>query len=144
MPEPDTGTWGAGQKPWTLYRRTPQKDNMNRSIVVFKNGVPDLTPLQLADPAPVDIEEAGTLVKHKNVKVECTHLACVEGPNGTRHHVLFDPTPQTLRAIREWEQSGYARGIDVEDRAGLHSRDAPAVVLKVVSSYGTTVVTTSR
>jgi hypothetical protein len=77
-----------------------------------------------------------------NIEVKCVHLASVQGPNDTRHHVLFDPTSDTVAAIREWEDSGLARGITVEDRAGLFSRDRAMRVVNTVFSYGTLVVTT--
>lgn len=80
--------------------------------------------------------------RRPNVKVECTHLACVEGPNGTRHHVIFNPSVRTNRRMRAWLRSGNARGLTVEDRAGLHSRDTPASVVDIVEDYGTMVVTT--
>lgn len=79
-----------------------------------------------------------------NIKVECTHLVSLPGPNGTRYHILFNPTPKTVEAVRKWADKGVARGITVDDRAGLFSRDTRMRVLNIVHDYGTLVITTDR
>lgn len=80
----------------------------------------------------------------KLVDLECTHLASVDGPNGSRHHILMDPTRETVKAVYRWEESGQACGISVSDRTGLHTREVAARVLKIVYSCECMCITTNR
>lgn len=78
------------------------------------------------------------------VEVKCYHLASVQGPRGSRHHVIVDPTPSTVAAVYAWRDAGTERGIRVTDRAGLFERETPSRVIDTIYSYGTLVVTTDR
>lgn len=78
------------------------------------------------------------------IEIKCEHLASVEGPNGTRHHVVFNPISETVKAVREWKESNEKHGIRVEDRAGIHVREIPASVVKTTYDYNTLVITTDR
>ena len=76
------------------------------------------------------------------IQIVCEHLASVPGPEGQRHHIAFNPTPETVDAAYAWKDSGARHSIEVEDRAGLHERRATAAVVKLVYDYGTLCITT--
>lgn len=79
------------------------------------------------------------------LEIKCEHLASVPGPHGTWHHVAFNPTAETVRAVNDWHSSEVSQdGIQVEDRAGTHVREREAFCIKVIYDYGTLVFTTTR
>lgn len=77
-----------------------------------------------------------------NVKVSCTHLASCKGPDGTQHHIIFNPDARTRKRLHAWKRSDCARGITVDDRSGRYSRDVTGHVVSLVEDYGTIVLTT--
>lgn len=78
------------------------------------------------------------------IEIKCEHLASVQGPYGTKHHVAFNPTPETVNAVNEWHQQETLQdGIRVEDRAGSHVLLRNLHCVKVIYSYGTLVFTTN-
>ena len=78
------------------------------------------------------------------VDVKCKHLVSTQGPHGTMHHIIFDPDAATAKAIQAWHESEEDAVIHVEDRSGSHVCNVSAKAMKVLSSYGTIVVTTNR
>ena len=79
---------------------------------------------------------------YPRILIKCTHLASVPGPNGTYHHIAFDPTPDTVERVDEWRRAGDPRVIEIEDRAGEHVRTRAGSVVDVNYDYGTLWITT--
>ena len=77
------------------------------------------------------------------ILIECKHLASVPGPDGTFHHIAFDPNQATRERVADWKHQGDERVIEIEDRAGLHIRDRAASVLDTCFDYGTLRITTN-
>jgi hypothetical protein len=69
--------------------------------------------------------------------IECEHCAVVPGPGHTKHHVIFNPKGDTLERARAWKEKGDRRFVDIDDRAGLHTRKVAAKVVHLVFDYNT-------
>lgn len=79
------------------------------------------------------------------IQIHCEHLVTTQGPHGTWHHIAFNPTKETIQAVKAWHSSEELRpGLEVTDRAGCHVREYEVYCTKVVLDYDTLVFTTNR
>jgi hypothetical protein len=118
MPEMMIATAGAGHMP--------------ELALISVEGIPP--------PAVQDARVAGP----RSIEVRCSRMACVPGPNGTRHHIFFEPTRESVRVLYDWRGDRISAAIAVEDREGRHSRDVPMRVLDIKLSDEVLVLTTDK
>ena len=100
--------------------------------------------IAIASTAEQSVAPASEPIFSTSVSIECYALACVKGPNGSRHHIVVDPTLETLEAVAAWKKSGANRVISVKDRTGVFTRDVPCRVIEIIRSSGTLIITTDR
>jgi hypothetical protein len=71
-------------------------------------------------------------------------MAVTEGPHGTRHLVVFDPSADTVIIVKDWKDSEKSDSIKCMDRSGIHTDWSVWYVSNILLDYGTMVVTQHR
>lgn len=76
------------------------------------------------------------------VKLQGFHMASVKGPHGSHHHILVNPTHESVVRAQAWHKSEQVCTIEVIDRDGTWTRSTPEYAIEVVADNGCLTITT--
>jgi hypothetical protein len=76
------------------------------------------------------------------VRLQGLHMASVKGPHGSHHHILVNPTHESVVRARAWHKSGKVCTIEVIDRGGTWTRSTLEYAIEVVADNGCLIITT--